>query len=72
MPDALRDRLRAHGYLPPDYDGPAEAQIEYRLSNGQHDLYPASWALPVAEVRCALEYFERTHQRPPFVIWHED
>jgi hypothetical protein len=23
----------------PDYDGPAEAQIEYRLSNGQHDLY---------------------------------
>src|SRR5438067_2062411 len=21
MPDALRDRLRAHGYLPPDYDG---------------------------------------------------
>src|SRR2546423_2166223 len=21
MPDALRDRLRAHGYVPPDYDG---------------------------------------------------
>ena len=21
----------------PDYDGPADAQIEYRLDNGQHD-----------------------------------
>ena len=23
-----------------NYDGPADAQIEYELSNGQHDLYP--------------------------------
>ena len=38
----------------------------------QHDLYPASWALPVEEVRRAIEYFEREHQRPPFVVWHED
>jgi hypothetical protein len=56
----------------PDYDGPPDAQIEYRLNNGQHDLYPASWALPIAEVRRALEYFEREHRRPPFVVWHED
>lgn len=56
----------------PGYDGPADAQIEYRLDNGQHDLYPASWALPITEVRRAIEYFERECQRPPFVVWHED
>jgi hypothetical protein len=56
----------------PDYDGPADAQLEYELSNGQHDLYPASWALPITEVRRAIEYFEREHKRPPFVVWHED
>ena len=56
----------------PDYDGPADAQIEYRLSNGQHDLYPASWALPIAEVRRALEFFERERCQPPFVVWQED
>lgn len=56
----------------PNYDGPPDAEIEYELSNGQHDFYPASWALPVAEVRRALEHFHREHQRPPFVLWHED
>ena len=29
----------------PDYQGKADAMLEYRLSNGQHDVYPASWAL---------------------------
>lgn len=56
----------------PEYDGPPSAQIEYKLSNGQHDLYPASWALPITVVRRALEYFEREHVRPPFVEWYED
>jgi hypothetical protein len=56
----------------PAYDGPPDAKIEYLLNNGQEDLYPASWALPIAEVRRALEYFEREHRRPPFVTWHED
>ena len=56
----------------PDYDGPVDAQIEYRLHNGQQDIYPASWALAVAEVRRALAYFKQEYQRPPFVVWHED
>jgi hypothetical protein len=56
----------------PNYDGPPDAEIEYELDNGQHDFYPASWALPVAEVRRALAYFEREHERPPFIVWHED
>src|SRR5262245_29343998 len=55
-----------------NYMGAVDAQIEYRLDNGQHDLYPASWALSVEEVRRAIEYFEHEHQRPPFVAWHED
>jgi len=56
----------------PDYDGPPDAQVEYRLSNGQHDMYPASWALPIAEIRGAIEYFKREHRQPPFIVWHED
>lgn len=56
----------------PDYDGPADAEIEYELSNGQHDWYPASWALPIADVRRALDYFQREHRQPPSVVWHED
>jgi hypothetical protein len=56
----------------PDYDGPPDAVIEYELGNGQHDLYPSAWALPIAEVRRALAYFERENQRPPFIVWHED
>jgi len=56
----------------PDYVGPSDAAIEYRLNNGQHDFYPASWALPVSTIRQALAYFESEHQRPPFIIWHED
>ena len=56
----------------PDYDGLPDDVIDYRLSNGQLDRYPASWALPIVEVRRALAYFKRKRQRPPFVVWHED
>ncbi len=56
----------------PDNNGPPDAEIEYFMSNGQRDVYPAAWALPVAEVRHALTFFEREQQRPPFVVWHED
>lgn len=56
----------------PNYAGPADATIEYRLDNGQHDLYPASWALPVSEIHRALNYFKRERRRPPFITWHED
>jgi Immunity protein Imm1 len=56
----------------PEYAGPGNATIDYILSNGQRDEYPASWALPILEVERALEYF-RDHNRPaPFVTWHND
>jgi hypothetical protein len=56
----------------PDYDGPDEAMIEYRLDNGQHDLYPASWALPTKTVLRAVEHFRQTGRPAPFVTWHDD
>jgi len=47
--------------------------IAYRLSNGQGDEYPASWALPEPDVMRALEYFvEHEGRRPLFVQWHDD
>jgi len=56
----------------PDYAGPADATIDYLLSNGQRDEYPASWALPLEVVERALEHFVATGEQAPFVKWHED
>ncbi|MBA4032005.1 MAG: hypothetical protein C0478_14095 [Planctomyces sp.] len=56
----------------PDYDGPPDAEIEYVLDNGQHDFYPASWAIPVTVVRQGLEHFRQKNEKPPFVVWNED
>jgi hypothetical protein len=56
----------------PDFRGEEEATIEYVLGNGQHDSYPASWALPLTEVQRAVEHFI-THSRPAdWVVWHND
>jgi hypothetical protein len=47
--------------------------IAYRLSNGQRDEYPASWAMPEPDIMRALEHFvEHNGSRPPFVQWHDD
>ena len=56
----------------PSYAGPADAMLEYYLTNGQRDEYPLAWALPIEEIRRALEYFEREQKPPPFVTWHND
>lgn len=56
----------------PDYEGDPEAMIEYRLSNGQRDFYPAGWALPEGELLEALEFFVKHGDRPPSVLWHDD
>jgi hypothetical protein len=56
----------------PGYSGNPDALMDYRLDNGQHDRYPAAWALPVAEVQRALELF-MTHAEPaPWLMWHND
>jgi ribosomal protein L7/L12 len=47
--------------------------ITYRLSNGQEDDFPASWALPESDIMRALEYFvQHEGRRSPFVRWHDD
>jgi len=47
----------------PEFAGAPEATIEYVLGNGQRDKCPASWALPVEEMRRALAYF-RERRKP--------
>jgi hypothetical protein len=56
----------------PDYQGKTDAMLEYRLSNGQHDVYPASWALAENRIVKALEFFVECRQQAPFIQWHED
>src|SRR5688572_30531854 len=56
----------------PAYAGPPDASVEYQLSNGRVERYPAAWALPTEIVRKALHYFFLHEQRAPFVHWHDD
>lgn len=54
------------------FEGSDSDVIEYRLSNGQLDEYPASWALPEEQIMRALEYFIEQGRQAPFVDWHDD
>ena len=56
----------------PNYDSPSDAVLDYRLSNGQVDEYPLSWALPVQEIQRAPDYFRREQKPPMFITWHKD
>jgi hypothetical protein len=56
----------------PAYLGDDDARIEYVLSNGQVDEYPAAWALPASEIFRALAYFHDHRKAPPFITWHND
>ena len=56
----------------PAYRRPAEASIEYVLSNGQMDHYPAAWDITTHEALRALEHFLISHDRAPWLSWHED
>lgn len=55
----------------PAYSGPPDAEIEYMLSNGQVDRYPASWAYSQGEVCAALETFARS-RRISGISWFND
>jgi hypothetical protein len=56
----------------PTYDGPDNAVLNYFLSNGQRDEYPASWALPTDEVFKALEWFAANKASPASIAWFND
>jgi hypothetical protein len=56
----------------PRYEGPANAVIDYWLSNGQRDEYPASWAYSTNEVFSAMEWFAATKEVPGSLVWFND
>jgi hypothetical protein len=56
----------------PDYVGPPEAEIEFMLSTGQVDRYPAAWTFPRAEVLAAVRMFARTRRCPAALCWFND
>lgn len=56
----------------PDYDGPPGRTLDYMLSNGQIDAYPASWSYPAAVVMQALEDFRANGLPLSFIVWHNE
>ena len=56
----------------PQYAGPEKAVIEYYLSNGQRDEYPASWNITTAEAIRGLEFFFEEEGMAPWLQWHEE
>ena len=56
----------------PKFEGPEKAMIEYYLSNGQRDEYPASWNITTKEAVRALEYFFLKEAMAPWLEWHEE
>jgi len=56
----------------PLYTGPKKAVIEYYLSNGQRDEYPASWNITTAEAIRGLEFFFEEEGMAPWLHWYDD
>ncbi len=56
----------------PEYTGPSDATIRYRLKNGQIDEYPESWALDIDLIKKALFFFLETLGAAKFVTWFND
>jgi hypothetical protein len=56
----------------PSFAENTDRLIEYRLSNGQIDEFPASWAVDETSIAQALEYFLRFKTRPPIIAWHDE
>lgn len=56
----------------PHYAGSPKALIEYYLSNGQRDEYPASWNITTTEALRALAYFLEEETMAPWLTWQDD
>ena len=56
----------------PDYAGPPDEKVEFKLGNGQVDYYPRAWVYPVATIERALEHFRATGAPPTFIEWYND
>ena len=53
----------------PDVIGNPETSIEFLLSNGQMDTYPAAWVVKKSEVMDALLHFFLTGEKSPHIAW---
>ena len=56
----------------PRYAGPPDAEIEFTLSTGQVDRYPAAWTYPRAEVLEAVRVFAGSRSCPASLSWFND
>jgi hypothetical protein len=56
----------------PGYSGPPDAEIEFMLSTGQVDRYPAAWTYPRADVLTAVRVFADTRRCPDTLCWLND
>jgi hypothetical protein len=56
----------------PGYSGSPTAEIEFMLSNGQVDRYPAARTYPRAEVLAAVRVFAETRRCPAGLSWFND
>ena len=58
----------------PDYEGTDDDgnMMDFMLSNGQLDHYPLSYVISANQVMEALNYFEKHHELPGFISWHND
>jgi Immunity protein Imm1 len=55
-----------------NYAGPAKGVVEYYLSNGQREEFPASWNITTSEALRAIEYFLAEEKMAPWLLWHEE
>jgi len=51
---------------------PAVGVVEFTLSNGQRDEYPAAWTVSAEEAVAALDYFFATVATTPSLEWRDD
>ena len=56
----------------PGYAGPPDAELEFMLSTGQLDRYPAAWTYSRAEVLAAVRLFAETRRCPEALSWFND
>lgn len=43
--------------------------MNFKLSNGQIDVYPKSYTCPISVIKCALDSFAKNNKRPCEVDW---
>jgi hypothetical protein len=56
----------------PEYSGPGNAVMKFKLSNGQVDEYPVRWTVPTDEALRALEFYFEHGELAPWIRWHDD